>query len=515
MIKEHLRKYFQIYYVYLPWFNTNYQDVQTILEEYKDLVGENEIYKAVELIIKHPYYQNPNVGSAYSLLVEIIENFMASRKMWRNFEDIGEQRGEKCHLCGNYDILPIQWQNLEKEVVKESERLCGVCFTKRLFPKILKNILSLSEEVKFPSTSEMATILYKVRMDNQKAEEFAKKFNGLDLPKSKSVPKLRETPLYEIDGQWLFKESYRKEYLKREYGKEIPENELKNLAGYVEENFKGVPTYYAILMMDGDNIGKWLKGEMMPKVGELIHEKVKDALLKYWGDKKKEIYKLLCSRHPISASIHQNFSRKLTEFALNEVRKIVEEDHYGKLIYAGGDDLLAFLPAEEVLDCSYTLQRKFKDILSEKASMSAGIVIVHHKYPLALALSKAREAEAYAKGEYGKDAFCIIYLSRSGEERKTGGKWEIKSFFNELACLLKGEKISKGFAYGILETIEKIGDLNIVEIETKRILKRKLKKEIPREEKEKYIEKFIDVLVKYKDNLRDFANMLIIAERVL
>ncbi len=526
-IKSHLKDYFQVYYVYLPWFNSDYTDVQTILNEYNDLVGENKVYDAVKIIAEHPYYTPSNVGIAYSLLCELTDRFLASRKMYRNFEGIGEQKGEKCHLCGNYDILNIKWEKLKKGIVREKERLCGVCFIKRIFPSLINEILGI-DKVKFPSTSEMATVLWKKEMKDDKVNEFKNKFEafkdkvGKDkIPDSQSVPKLKNHPLYEIDGQWFFESSYRKEYLEREYG--ISEKEFNSAKSEIDKiletirSFEKKPsTYYAILMMDGDEMGKWLKGEKMPKIEELIHEKAKNALKKYSdGEDKEKLQELLCSKHPISASIHQGFSRKLSEFALKKVRDIVENQNYGKLIYAGGDDVLAFLPAEKVFDCAYTLQKTFKDILGEEASMSAGIVIVHHKYPLKLALNKAREAEKEAKNNYGRDAFCIYYLSRGGEERKTGGKWKINDFIKELICLFEQQKVSKGFGYELLESISKLEKKELVEVELKRILKRKLKVERPASGKlEEYIKKFLMVLEEYKDKLKDFGEMIVIIERV-
>lgn len=87
-----------------------------------------------------------------------MERFLASRKMYRNFGDIGEQIKEKCHLCGNYEVLEIEWGKLERQIVREKEKLCGVCFVKRLFPGLMGEILGL-RNIGFPSTLEMATVL--------------------------------------------------------------------------------------------------------------------------------------------------------------------------------------------------------------------------------------------------------------------------------------------------------------------------------------------------------------------
>ncbi|MEN3045254.1 MAG: type III-B CRISPR-associated protein Cas10/Cmr2 [Candidatus Hydrothermales bacterium] len=509
-ILKHLKNYFQIYYVYLPWLNDSYTDIQTILDEYIDLVGVNERYKIIDIIKKHSYYKPTTVGTAYSLLVELVEKFLASRKMYRKYEDIGEQKGEKCHLCGNYDILPIKWDKLPRWIVRERERLCGVCFIKRVFPSILKDILNFSSEIKFPSTSEMATVLYKTKMEEGNIEEFKREFEELrkktDIPKSVSVPALNGHMLYDVDGEWLFRENYRKERFEREIGKTLLESDYKNIIDILNK-IKKPPTYYAILMMDGDEMGKWLKGDKMPKIGELMHSKVRDVLKNF----DENFNEILTSKHPISASIHEGFSRRLTDFALNRVKKLIEEENYGKLVYAGGDDILALLPVEKVIKCAYELQEDFKNVLSERASMSAGVVIAHHKYPLSIALNKVREALKNAKEDYGRNAFCVIYLSKSGEERKFGGKWTIKDFFNKLICIIKEKEISKGFAYEILEVIEKISDINIVEVELKRILRRKFRKDV---DIKKYVDEFTKILREYNEKLKDFGDMLIIAERI-
>lgn len=512
---KQLKSYFQIYYVYLPWFNSNIYDIESILSEYENLVGKNDTYELIELIKNNNYYKPANVGVAYSLLFELTEKFLASRKMFRRCESIEEQKWEKCHLCGDYDVLNLQWDNIKREFIKENERLCGVCFIKRLFPEILKQILELPEGIKYPSTSEMATVLYKKGMNNEEIAEFLKKFKSFVniVPQGRSVPALKENKLFSIDGEWLFEESYSKEKFEKEFGVSLPEHEFEEIIKFLREIVRP-STYYGILMMDGDEMGKWLKGEKMPKINEVIHSKVKEALLNL-NCGSDEIKKILNSVHPISASIHQSFSKYLKTFALEKVKKIVEEKYYGVVVYAGGDDLLAFLPFENILECSYELKEEFKAVLGNKASMSAGITIAHHKYPLSLALDRARKAEKIAKTNYGRDAFCIIYLSRGGEERKFGGKWDKKDYFIYLANFIKNEKISKGFAYEIFELIEKIEDLEIIKIEAKRILKRKFRKEkVSEVESQIFLEKFLENLEYFKDSLKDFGNMLIVIEKI-
>jgi len=528
-IEKHLLSYFQVYWVILPWVsNPEITDLGIIysprdaLNDYKELFGESELYETVKGIVEHPYYTPANVGSAYSLLLEIIEKLLGARKSIRDFKQI-EQPGEKCHLCGEYEVLSLNWSDLEEKkpgLIRKKEKLCGVCLTKRLFPEILKEELNLSDEVKFPSTSEMASIGEKRRLDNNIKTEFQQTIGEKFLP-SISVPKLRNDPLYKIDGEYLMKETYREEYFEKEYGIQVNEGDFQNILKFLEDNKINPSKYYAILQMDSDNMGKWLKGEFNPKIKDTIHQKVKDALIQFSeGEDKEKLLKILCSKHPTSPSIHQVFSRRLSAFALEHVRKIVEDDYYGKLVYAGGDDVLVFLPIEEVLNCAYDLQRTFKDVLSSNASMSAGILIVHHKYPLYLALRKVNEAEKRAKIVYGKNGFCLVFLAHSGEERECGGAWKLIHFINDLICKFKKDEIPDVFPYQYLEVVEKLYEKekskNLPNI--KEILKNELERIFMRKEgdKEKLKDYFKEKILPCFDKIdvENFANLLVIANKI-
>jgi len=514
-IKEHLLSHFQIYWVVLPWTNNKPNSPDEALEDYGKIVSkDSELYKTVKTIVEHGYYKPANVGSTYSLLLELTEKLLGARKSLRNYieNNYYEGDGEKCHLCGEFEILILDvkdnkkvWNSLSKDIVKEDERLCGVCLTKRLLPRIIKNSLQLQNEVRFPSTSEMASLGEKIRLNDQVKKDFHNIFinKNWELPSTISVPKLKNNPLYEIDGQWLMEESYRVEYLKNEYGLNVSQSDFNDILDFIQKNKISPSKYYSIIMMDGDNMGKWLKGEFNPKIKEVIDERISN-FLSALND--KDLNFILCSKHPNSPSIHQSFSRRLSEFALEEVRKIVEEDHYGKLIYAGGDDVLAFLPLENVLECSYEIQKRFKEILSQKASMSAGIVIVYHKYPLYLALEEVRKAEKTAKDKFGKDAFCIKLIRHSGEVRETGGKWNLIEFIKDLICRFKNQEIPSRFPYELLEEIEKIKDDKILKTELKRIYLRKEKVNT------KYLNEILKQFEDYRYDKIYFANMFLISK---
>jgi len=530
-IKENILAYIKPYWVVLPWYKDSYTNIDEVIGEYKNLVGENDLVKGIDIIKNHNYYKNANVGNAYSLLVELTERFLAARKMIKDFVLIEPQTGEKCHLCGEYDILPLtndEWKNLiDKHYVSKSERLCGVCLFKRLLPEIFKNEFNLTEDIKFPSTSEMATVKYKLSINDDLIEEFKKKYKYNEVfgdskpPEIKSVPALKNHKLYTIDGQWLMESSYRKKYLENEFGITIEESKLEGMKKFLKDNEINPPTYYAILAMDGDNMGKWLKGEFLPEIGELIHQNAKNSLLAYsMGNDIQELETLLRMKHPMSPSFHNLFSRKLSEFALNTVRDFVETKHYGKLIYAGGDDVLAFLPVDEALDCAFELNKEFKTLLgnNQNASMSAGIVFVHHKYPLELALDEVRDAEKKAKYKYGRNAVCIKYIAGGGQARHFGMNWDDKTFFDNIISKYPKDELSTKFAYDFMDIVNSVGYTeNRSNDNLKQILKNELLR-IYRHKKSKENDKeFEGNMLQQFDKMRpqDFANMFIIARFVV
>ncbi|MGC8735160.1 MAG: type III-B CRISPR-associated protein Cas10/Cmr2, partial [bacterium] len=141
--------------------------------------------------------------------------------------------------------------------------------------------LSFQSEIKFPSTSEIATVKYKLTMDEKMIKEFLKKFNEIfndKIPKSISVSLLRKNLLYNVDGQWLMESSYRKEYLKKEFGIDIDDNKINEMKELLNKNKIIPPAYYAILAMDGDNMGKWLRGEFNPNINQVISQKILNYL---------------------------------------------------------------------------------------------------------------------------------------------------------------------------------------------------------------------------------------------
>ncbi|OWK41127.1 type III-B CRISPR-associated protein Cas10/Cmr2 [Fimbriiglobus ruber] len=161
------------------------------------------------------------------------------------------------------------------------------------------------------------------------------------------------------------------------------------------------PAYYALLHLDGDNMGEFFQGEKG----------------KAFGSGKVRF---------------RSVTEQLTRFSLKDVKRIVEDDHSGELIYAGGDDVLAILPTETAVACARDLHAAFRaeKCLRKDATLSGGIAVVHYKEDLRFALHEAREAEKAAKkigrqhgNKDAKNALAIAVCRRSGEHASVVMGW--------------------------------------------------------------------------------------------
>jgi CRISPR-associated protein Cmr2 len=221
------------------------------------------------------------------------------------------------------------------------------------------------------------------------------------------------------------------------------------LRQFLKESGVGDPSpYYAILLADGDNMGKAI-----------------DA----------------CA----SAEEQQQISAKLSTFA-KDVQKIVETDNQGELIYAGGDDVLALVPLHTVVQCAAVLAKDFQEAMQDFKSkegiaptLSAGIAITHHIEPLSNALDLARAAEQRAKRIEGKAALCITVSKRSGADTTIAGKWDVmKARLERLTTALADGSLPDGIAFEYQDLWARVGALDhgkaIFAAEAKRIFARKV-----------------------------------------
>ncbi len=246
--------------------------------------------------------------------------------------------------------------------------------------------------------------------------------------------------------------------------------------------------YLAILAMDGDNMGKWLSGEMIPEFLPQLSSPAKKVLRPFLERRKSTSLQRL-----LTPSYHLQFSEALANFATWLAGPIVEHFH-GQLIYAGGDDILAILPADYAIACAQALRNTFQGkpstnqnelplaipqpgfvnigighpllLPGSRADVSAGLAFGHCQTPLQKLIQEARKAEHEAKHTYQKGAIAFTLYKRSGEIIKWGCKWDtdaaegpqsknscqalaLLKYYAELCNRPQQERLSQRFPYAL------------------------------------------------------------------
>ncbi len=133
----------------------------------------------------------------------------------------------------------------------------------------------------------------------------------------------------------------------------------------------------------------------------------------------------------------QQFSGQLSRFA-QSAPGIVEEC-LGALVYAGGDDVLAFVPVARALACAKALHQEFAEIMrnacasadiEEDPTLSVGVGIGHYMESMGTLLELGRRAERLAKGDHlpfesdRRNALAILVHKRSGSEHQWRMRWD-------------------------------------------------------------------------------------------
>lgn len=133
---------------------------------------------------------------------------------------------------------------------------------------------------------------------------------------------------------------------------------------------------------------------------------------------------------------HRLFSQALGRFP-GEARRLVEQQHRGVLVYAGGDDALGFVPLSEALACADSLRRAFTSLLNTavlpktaRTTLSVGIGVGHVMESMGDLLQLGRRALGLAKHGSGDDrsrdrnALAVLLDKRSGGTRAWRARWD-------------------------------------------------------------------------------------------
>jgi CRISPR-associated protein Cmr2 len=451
---------------------------------------DSEAWKLLskELKVEGQTFFAPNPGVLYPALYDLLDRAQAAAKAVRTFAQ-SPQEGYRCSLCGEREWLSDERELLElppgrrKEsgslwervqgtsLARKGEHLCAPCTLKRFWPTLfaedMRNTLGIKPNRYVVSTHSMALATSLERwLDNpvplplalaSQLEQLVDK-DTVALPRKLAVRLFdagRDERLM-LRGLPLFMEQ-RKENLASDDPKEREQSQemLDRIERELNETVFGhrPETYYALILMDGDRMGAWLSGQgdegkacllpfedtWHPRIREVIGQRHPSGDL---ADYRK-------ARRPVSPARHMAISAALNGYALHLARHIVEDLGKGKLIYAGGDDVLAMVSVDDLLSVMFLLRLAYSGVfpdraatawkllgvessrldlrrghvlynnrlyrvMGHKATASMGAVVAHHQAPLGYVLRQLREAEKRAKSQGGRDAFSISLLKRSG-----------------------------------------------------------------------------------------------------
>lgn len=381
-------------------------------------------------------------------------------------EGLGPHRGFWEEINESITKLPDR----EGLQISDGEGLCAVCLTRRFAPRYYfgegKGELGLdwgSKEderdrplLRYPSVPSIATAPFRYLLLNPTSVEGAgpsevdrpaletaitrwanalTELHGkviLDFtPPGNGIPGLgalgrsrgAQAELLNAEGSWLDEDAYQPERAWRDHHGRNPGEaqveQVKRLREVLPEALKAFkqmqslsaakPCHYmAVLYLDGDQMSRWLNGshDLTPKLFEVWKGDSAPP-----GDPH--------SKRPVYPALQAEVSRRLSGLATGPVGEVVHR-YLGRLVYCGGDDVVALLPLATALPCAREVAKLFQktEHLGPRVGASAGVAIVPMRDPLGYALKVAREMEKAAKNRAEAD--------REAHEGKSNGAFGIK-----------------------------------------------------------------------------------------
>lgn len=466
-------------------------------------------------------FYTPNPGVLYAALFDLLDRVNAAAKVTRRFTAL-TQTGYRCTLTGEHEwlttdksqlIIPPTQRQKEKTLwntlsannkfgLKKGEHLGALGMFKRLWPRRFSDWAGdlLDEKInRFVVSTHTLAIASSLQNLSDLPEQWnqqAISTDGVILPK-KLARQLRSKSLTALNiakGIPALIDSFKGSDSINLYDQLM--RELKKATGSKPE------AYFAMLYMDGDKMGAWL-ADSWPKdenqnrlrYEQTWHPLVVDKLKKNFPQEANTLRNYLESHRPISPARHMAISGALNSFALNIARYVVEECYMGKLLYAGGDDVMAMVAVKDLLPCMLTLRLAYSgvwpeesqrtqktlnllyignmriggghvhlnsrlhQVMGNKATASIGAVIAHHAAPLSHVLRELRSAEKIAKNA-GRDAFAVRVLKRGGGAEDLSLKWLLESKGQQWAKMPELESTSMGLLMELRDQLSGKGDLS-------------------------------------------------------
>ena len=425
------------------------------------------------------FYQ-PNAGMLYPAVFDLAERALAAAKALRPFEPLAQQ-GFRCTLTGEFEWLTDNptlltapptaraaasvWGQVAGQFgIKQGEHLGAIGTLKRLWPTLFAQqaaaelgLDSIQRFVVSTHTMALASPIARLveNFDTQVAAALAALTDELEADDPVVLPASLARSLHRLDDRSARLLRRLPAALDRERSDQ-PDTQQRNeaLQRRIADLFgsQRPETYYALIQMDGDRLGAWMAGNetaFQRSFASTWHPQVRNAVTQKFGHL-PALKSYLDSPRPPSPARHAAISAVLNDFSTQVARHVVENVFKGKLIYAGGDDVLAMVSVDDLLPCMLLLRaaysgvgdwsdalpgladlaglrlrrgyvelnRRLLPMMGTQATASMGAVVAHHQAPLAGVLRALHAAEQRAKQHLNgaRNAFCLRLMKRGGGE---------------------------------------------------------------------------------------------------
>lgn len=445
----------------------------------------------------------PNPGVLYPAIYDLAERVVAAAKAVRPFAQ-SRQKGWRCSLTGETEWLTTNREQLKKSYrqqtdtlwakvakekpswAKKGEHLGALPAIKRLWPTLftetVEKALDRRDVGRFVVSTHTMALAHQLDqwlehggLTAAGTQDALRKVDSVALPRRLMKRHAHGTALDDARRLPALLEDADTE---DEAALAAAQKMVRQTLG-VEK----LEAYYGLILMDGDRMGQMLSGD--PKYAityrQSFHPQVDPGFEKH-AARNPAIKAYGAQKRALSPTRHLAISGALNDFSLTVVRHVVEEEHLGRVIYAGGDDVLAMLPVADLLPAMQRLRhaysgedpaheggrdpqgltlrngfailhdRKLMRMMGNCATASCGAVIAHHQAPLAAVRRELDIAEKRAKNEGGRDAFSITVIKRSGGALRLTAKWgEPVQLLTDLREFLALEGVSRRAVYNTLE----------------------------------------------------------------
>lgn len=298
--------------------------------------------------------------------------------------------------------------------LRDDERLCAIAFIKRLWPKLprpdIEQVLGwvpdriAKSAGNWPSTAYVAALpwiekVYAAADDVQRARCDAyvdalkrARVTGTDARSNEGM--FSETlnqiegidprrHFCTLDGQLFYEDGLQavaKEGLLQPQHIRALQKQLAEI-----DSESSPSPFYAVLRMDGDSVGKLIRGKAGP------------------------------------------VSKALADFS-GRVRAVVDKTHHGATLYAGGDDVLALVPLDRAIRCAQELEHAYQAAMHAQeltGTISAAIVFAHYHLPLSFVMAESgRLLDDIAKARNGRNSIAVTVHKPGGQHLEWVACWD-------------------------------------------------------------------------------------------